>query len=43
MPKEPEDTDTFLEWLRSGYEDHQTHDRGKGERFVIEWAKEGYR
>lgn len=43
VPEEPKDTDTFLEWPSSGYEDHQTHDRGKEERFVIEWMKEGYK
>ena len=43
MPEEPEDTNTFLEGLRSSHEDHQTRDRGKEGRCVIEWMKEGYK
>ena len=43
VPEEPKDIDTFLEGTRSGYEDHQTRDRGKEGRFVIEWMEEGYK
>ena len=40
--EELKDIDTFLEGLRSGYEDHQTCNQGKKGMFVIKRIKEEY-